>query len=59
MTLRKQALSLVCVVSLLWVSGCDMEKGVRDGMNDGLSAAIAAMIETPINYVLDQVFTQQ
>lgn len=58
MTLRKLAL-LVCMVSALWVVGCDMEKGFRDGVNDGLSSAIATLIETPVTYVLDQVFTQQ
>ena len=59
MTLRKQAPLLVCMVSALWVAGCDLEKGTRDGLNDGLSSAIAALIETPVNYILDQVFTQQ
>jgi len=59
MTLRKQALRLVCVVSLLWIAGCDLEKGARDGLNDGLSAAISSLIETPTNYILDQVFARQ
>ena len=59
MTLRKDALLLACMVSALWVAGCDLEKGARDGMNDGLSAAIAALIETPVNFFLEQVFTQQ
>lgn len=58
MTLRKLAL-LVGMVSALWVTGCDLEKGARDGLNDGLSAAIAALIETPVNYILDQTFVQQ
>jgi len=59
MTLRKRSLLLVCMASVLWTAGCDLEKGVRDGVNDGLSAALASLIETPVNYVLDQVFAPQ
>ena len=59
MTLRKQTLLLVCMASVLWTAGCDLEKGVRDGLNDGLSAALASLIETPVNYILDQVFAPQ
>ena len=59
MALRKQALLIVCMSSVLWACGCDLEKGVRDGVNDGLSGALASLIETPVNYVLDQVFAPQ
>jgi len=56
---RRKRILLIGMVSVLWVVGCNMEKGVRDGVNDGLSAAISAMIETPINFVLEQLFVQQ
>jgi len=59
MTLRKHALPLICMLSALWAAGCDVEKGIRDGVNDGVSAAIATLIETPVNYILDQAFAQQ
>lgn len=39
--------------------GCTaLEDGVRAGLEDGLSAALAAIIETPITFALEQLFSQ-
>jgi len=59
MTVRKQTLLLVCMASALWVAGCELERGARDGLSDGLSSAIATLVETPVLYILDQIFPPQ
>lgn len=55
---RRTPIVLIATFSMLWVAGCDLEKGISDGVNDGLSASIAALIETPINFFLEQMFVQ-
>lgn len=54
MTKRKWLVLLVA--ALPWVAGCKLEKGIGDGLSSGASTAFSSLIETPVNWWLDQQF---
>jgi hypothetical protein len=60
MRLRRQILSIilpiVLLVSVLGAGGCSLEDGAREGISAGVSGALAAIIQTPVNFALDQSF---
>lgn len=48
--------ALVLTLGLVGTTGCtSLNQGLRDGVSDGVGAALAALIETPINFALDQL----
>jgi hypothetical protein len=52
----KATLVALCACVLGLTAGC--EDALRDGLDDGISAALSAIIEAPVNYVLDQAFSE-
>lgn len=49
----------VLLVICAWFgsAGCTaLQEGFKDGVRDGLAAVLTAIIETPINFALDQAF---
>ncbi len=46
----------LCALALMLAAGC--EDALRDGVNDGVSAALSAIIQAPVNYALDQAFSE-
>ena len=55
---QRKGLSLILLIAALCVSGCSLDKGLRDGLTDGVSSALSLIIQAPINYALDQVFAE-
>ena len=56
MGVGKRAFLALCALALMLGAGC--EDGVQDGVNDGVSAALSAIIQAPVNYLLDQAFSE-
>lgn len=52
----KRASLALCALVLMLAAGC--EDGVQEGVNDGISAALSAIIQAPVNYMLDQAFSE-
>ncbi|UCG15412.1 MAG: hypothetical protein JSV19_08950 [Phycisphaerales bacterium] len=52
----KPASLALCALVLMIAAGC--EDGLQQGMNDGISAAVSAIIQAPVNYMLDQAFSE-
>lgn len=55
--MKKRGWVVILLAALALNSGgCRIEEGIAEGLTDGFSAAVAALIETPVNYWLDQHF---
>ncbi|MDX9861910.1 MAG: hypothetical protein RBS99_13450 [Rhodospirillales bacterium] len=54
----KKKFLAVLVLATFGISstGCTVEEGVSDGVVEGLARVVTALIETPVQYWLDQQF---
>lgn len=53
---KKCLAALVLAAFGMSAGGCSVEDGVAQGLTDGFSAIVTALIETPVQYWLDQQF---
>jgi hypothetical protein len=58
MSWRERIFAAVVLAGLLASGGCSLEEGIRDGVSDGAAGALSAIIQTPINFMLDQAFAE-
>lgn len=58
MRLCKRIFTIVLLASGACLSGCTMEEALREGLTDGVSSALSSIIQTPVNYVLEQTLSE-